>query len=75
MRSKDRIIYVKVNKQVLHNLPGYINLIHRHFEKESPSLVSGVKQGTFSGPIDLMRMTIPASLLEDVEEITLGYQK
>ena len=58
----------------LHSFPGYISLIHRHFEKEVPP-ISDPKHGSFDGSLDLMRLAVPESLLTEVEAITLVYQK
>lgn len=55
--------------------PDFIHLGQRHLEKEKGTEreVDGVKE--FTIPVDLLRITIPPSVLEDVTEVCLGYRK
>lgn len=72
---KDCVVMINLNKKA--GLPNFIDLGHRHFEKEKPEPVkqSSPKTGLYRMPIDLVRMVIPpgSPVLDGVEEITFGY--
>lgn len=73
MRARNRVV-INVNKlKDYGDIPGYIHLGHRHLQKEIPS---GVKDGgvvEFPIPLDLLRMTLPASIVEEIQEVSVGY--
>lgn len=74
---KDCHVEISLNKAC--SLPNFVNLGHRHFEKEMPSPIakSSVNTGLYRMPIDLVKMVIPlgSPILEGVEEINFGYVK
>ena len=59
----------------LGDFPFFIHLGHRHLQKEQSTPFEGDQRGVqeFVLPLDLVRMTVPPSLLTDIEEIRLGY--
>ena len=76
MKSKNRTI--EVNKASnLGTMPMFIQMTHRHFEKENPPeafSVGSVK--TYRAPVDLLRLTVSdPALTRDIEEVTFTYGK
>ncbi len=61
------------------DFPPFIKLIQRHFEKARPFVpeagATGKMQIVLTAPLDLIGMTIPASLLENIESIEMIYRK
>ena len=51
-------------------MPTYINLLHRHLQKEKPLHAAN---RTFSTPVDLLRLNFPAELVDEIVEINLTY--
>jgi hypothetical protein len=72
--SKPRPMVV-VNKTTYGELPGYLHLAQRHLEKANPA--GEVSEGgmTYSIPVDLLRLTVPEELVNEIEEVTLVYDK
>ena len=58
--------------------PQFIDLGLRHLQKERPLGSVGEHDSTvteFILPLDLMRMTVSPALLNEIEEVTLGFKK
>ena len=75
MRSKDRS--VPVSKAVnLGAMPVFVQMIHRHFEKENPPVVaSWGKSAEFEAPLDLLRLSLSDKTLADgIESVTFVYK-
>ena len=76
MRSRNRAI--SASKAVnLGAMPTFVQLVHKHFEKECPSEVTIHGQSAeFAAPLDLLRMSITdKALVEEVESVTFAYAK
>lgn len=76
MKSKVRTI--EVSKAInIGTMPMFIQMIHRHFEKENPAEAFSVGQvKTYRAPVDLLRLTVSdPTLTSDVEEVTFTYGK
>ena len=68
---------VTVKKKVSHlggDFPPFIELGHRHLEKEATVPVS-TTQGTYLLPVDLIRMVVPAELADAIEAVEIVYKK
>ena len=56
-------------------VPPFLGLFHRHFEKVKPATLDA-KKGTFVAPVDLLTLINPrTSILNSIEEITVTYEK
>ena len=57
--------------------PALIHLGHRHLQKEKSEGSHGEGSGVreYILPLDLIRMTVSPALLDDIEEVRLGYKK
>ena len=56
-------------------IPPFIGMTHRHFEKSPPGrgkMVGGVEE--FVGPLDMVRLTCPAPIVEPFTTLILGYK-
>lgn len=58
----------------LDGMPSYIRVGHRHLEKEKGAgeKVGGMQE--FTIPVDLVAMTLPPGMAEDIERVTFGYR-
>ena len=59
------------------DLPNFVHLGHRHLQKEKSEGTTGDQTGVkeFILPLDLLRMTVSPTLLEDIAEVRIAYQK
>ncbi len=75
MRSpRTRILTITKNHAV--PMPGYIQLIHRHFEKSQPRGEGDGTTRTFAAPLDLLRLSVKdEEVLSGIEEVSLVYRK
>ncbi len=55
-------------------LPPFVELGHRHLEKEASAPV-GVKEATFILPLDLLRMVLPDDMVANVDSVELSYKR
>lgn len=55
-------------------LPPFIPLAHRHFQKSLP-FVADTRAAKLNINVDLLDLLLPARLLNEIEEITIEYQK
>ena len=70
---KPRIVEIfKVRGQG--DLPIFLGLCHRHFEKALPS-GSDAKRLTITAPIDLLDIIAPQYLLDHIEELSIVYER
>ena len=76
MKSKNRTIAVSKALN-LGTMPMFIQMIHRHFEKENPpEAFKAGSEKTYKAPVDLLRLTVSdPALTSDVEEVTFTYGK
>lgn len=54
--------------------PGFMPLLHRHFEKAKPTVASA-KEATIIAPVDLLNLLVPPVLLDEIEAIEIHYKK
>lgn len=66
------------------DVPAYIGLAHRHFEKEMPlgAIIkdrgngsSLTERGTYLAPVDLAAMVLPVEYVEQIDSIELEYER
>ena len=78
MKSNNRTIEVSKAANI-GTMPVFVQMIHRHFEKENPSPAETFAAGsrmTYKAPVDLLRLTISEpALTSDMEEVTFTYGK
>ena len=77
MRStKPAVITITRYKDGVRSYPAFIEMAHRHCQKEVPvgTKIGGEK--VFIVPIDLLRVVnIPEYLLNDIEEVQIAYRE
>ena len=62
-------------------LPPFIGLAHRHFEKERPlgSMITNnatlTEKGVYIVPVDLAAMVLPPDYIEGIDSIELYYER
>lgn len=74
MNDKNELTIYKFR---LHDpVPSYVQFGHRHFQKEQPAGTRKGKENHFTLPTDLLQVAgIPATLVDEIESITLVYEK
>jgi hypothetical protein len=55
-------------------IPGFVSLGHRHFEKANPAVKSSTS-ATINMPVDLLEKMCPSELTESIESIDIVYRK
>jgi hypothetical protein len=55
-------------------LPAFLGLIHRHFEKAKP-VVASVKTATVNASVDLLDMVVPPDILATIDSVEIHYDK
>lgn len=76
MPSKNRTI--AVSKAInLGTMPVFVQMIHKHFEKENPPHVASQwNSAEFEAPIDMLRLSLTDKTLADnIENITFAYKQ
>lgn len=74
-RAKEMVVDVfKVRTGSTSELPAFIGLFHRHFQKSMPTVASD-REATVTAPVDLLDLMMPESLLKDVESVEVHYKK
>lgn len=73
MRSnKPRTIEISAVRERA-ELPAYLGLFHRHFEKAIPTVAT--PEATVNAPVDQLGLLLPPDLIEGIEEISITYRK
>lgn len=55
-------------------LPGFIPLVHRHFQKAKP-FVASATSATVIASTDLLDLIVPEKLLSQIESVEVVYEK
>lgn len=72
VKKAELVIYRNVTS--FRSVPPMIEMGHRHLVKECPA--SSKQEGEFVVPLDLLRVIkIPDEIINDIEEVRLGYNK
>jgi hypothetical protein len=73
LADKNTIIITRSGSTTF-GLPPFVEIGHRHLEKESSAPV-GVKEATFILPLDLLRMVMPDDMVAGIDSVELGYKR
>lgn len=73
MRAKElRVEVLKVRDTG--QIPPYIPLIHRHFQKACPALANR-DYAQVTAPVDLLSLMMPEWMIDHIESIEVTYKK
>lgn len=56
------------------DLPGFLPLIHRHFQKANPATASN-QDAIVNAPVDLLEKILPPPLLTTIDAVEVHYKK
>ena len=76
MKVKSHVI--EVSKAInLGTMPVFVQMVHRHFEKENPTAQeSWGSSATYGAPVDLLKLTVSdPTLLTDLTSVEFTYAK
>ena len=74
--TKPPVITIMRYKDGIRAFPAFIDMGHRHLQKEMPTGGIDGASRTFIVPVDLLRVVgIPDYLLDNIEEVQVAYQK
>lgn len=71
--NKPKVIVVK-KVRTLGEMPPFLGVIHRHFEKARPP-VANLKEAKLVAPTDLLEHVFPPDSLRDIDSIEILYHK
>lgn len=71
--NKPKVVTVKKVKGQ-GEMPPFLGLIHRHFEKAKPA-VGNVRDALIVAPTDLLEHVFPGDTLSNIESIEIRYHK
>ena len=74
MRAKDRLTLKITKFKGGTNLPMFIEMGHRHFEKAGSSGIRNSDHVMFQIPLDIVRMGLLPRLVDDITEVTAHYR-
>lgn len=66
---------VEITKVIGSELPPFLPLLHRHFQKSLPYVPSGAMTSTLVANVDLLDLLVPQPILESIESIEIVYDK
>ncbi len=77
MKKVSELILNATKVKGVGDFPSFIHLGHRHLQKEKSEGEHGQGSGVreYILPLDLIRITVSPALLEEIEEVRLGYKK
>ena len=75
MRSNTNNTIIAVKRPNLGHIPLFVSMAQRHLEKEQ---ATGEKLGEdtlYRVPVDLLRLTVPEDLIDDIAAVEFTYRK
>lgn len=72
--AKRHTVTVRKVRQ-LGDMPPFLGVVHRHFEKARPEIPAALKEVSLNAPLDMMDFLLPNALLAGVESIEIIYKR